>query len=103
MRPGILALTITSLASTVPISCMSPVGRTVTKYQISDPMVSNPRIMKTLLRAFILPPVQETILRNFGHRCVNQNLFGQAPTVLAVYKESLAKKTNQGKTALRDN
>jgi hypothetical protein len=40
--------------------------------------------MKTLLRALILPPVQETILRDFGHRCVGQYLLGQASTVLAV-------------------
>ena len=43
MRPGILELTITSLASTVPISCRSLVRRVVSKYQISDPTVSTPR------------------------------------------------------------
>src|ERR1035438_7822054 len=96
MRPGIFPLTRTSLASTVPINLSSLGGRAVSRYQISDPTVSRPRIMKTLFRAFIVPPEQQRIMLQFRHRRVSEHARGYSGSHLSILEDCLAKKFNQG-------
>src|SRR5579872_7341703 len=90
MRPGILALTNTSLASTVPISFRSPEVRAVSKYHTSDPRVSSPRIMKTLFLAFIGSPKKVPRCRQFRHWSVSEYACRQFSAMGAIHKDRLA-------------
>src|ERR1039458_2104823 len=103
MRPGIFALTRTSLASTVPINLSSLGGRAVSRYQISDPTVSRPRIMKTLFRAFIVPPEQQRIMLQFRHRRVSEHARGYLGSHLSILEDCLAKEFNQGLPPRREH
>src|SRR5579863_563485 len=96
MRPGILALTSTSFASTVPISSRSDVCRVVARYQISEPTTRMPRIMKTLLRGFILPPKELRIESdNFRRRGVRQHSGGKLCAMRSIHKQRLTQELNR--------
>src|SRR5215469_14956884 len=89
MRPGILALTSTSFASTVPISFRSPDVRAVTRYQINEPTVSSPKIRNTRLRAFILTPKLESVSVHFRHGRIRKHTCGKFGPMLAVGEHGL--------------
>src|ERR1700689_383592 len=100
MRPGILALTSTSFASTVPINLKSLGDRAVSKYQTSEPSVSSPRIMKTLLRAFIFPPKVQPISIHFGHGRIGKYPRGEFSAPLPIGKDRLPQKLHQSDAPL---
>src|SRR5579862_5513797 len=99
MRPGILALTSTSFASTVPMSIRSLGARAVSRYQVREPSVSSPRMRNTLFRAFIVPPKYQRIAFQFGHGRIGKNASRQFSAALPIDKNRLPEKFNQSFSA----
>ena len=96
MRPGILELTMTSFASTVPISCRSLERRVVARYQISDPTSQQSQNHENSIScAHSLITSNDRFLLEFGglrHGRIGQHLGRQFRAVLPILKERLAKK-----------